>query len=100
MVQYDFIKVYAGETKQDVFGKHKCPQYWPIPKMANITRTNILIPIENRVTINDHLQNGSSDIYFLEVMAIVNLKKYRSNAKVKWLSTNRKILHVLQGIFM
>ena len=68
--------------------------------MANITRTNILIPIENRVTINDHLQYGSSDIYFLEVMAIVNLKKYRSNAKVKGLSTNRKILHVLQGIFM
>ena len=32
--------------KQDVFVKHKCPQQWPIPKMAKITRTYILIPVE------------------------------------------------------
>ena len=36
MVQYDFNTVYAG--KQDVFVKIKCAPYWPIPKMAKITR--------------------------------------------------------------
>ena len=33
MVQYDFNKVYVGETKHDVFVKNKCLRYWPIQKI-------------------------------------------------------------------
>ena len=33
--------------EHDVFVKNKCTRYWPIPKMAKITKTNIdLIPVE------------------------------------------------------
>ena len=34
------------KNKKDVFVKHKCPRQMPIPKMAKITKTYILIPLE------------------------------------------------------
>ena len=40
-----FNKIYVRETK-DVFVKNKFPRKWPIPKMAKITRTKMLIPVE------------------------------------------------------
>ena len=51
---------------------------------------------EDLVTRNAHLQYESSNIYYLEVMTNVNLKKNRSNVKVKMFITNKKVLS--QGI--
>ena len=44
------------------------------------------------VTRNAHVQYKSSNIYYLEVMTNVNLRKKRSNVKVKRFSTNKKVL--------
>ena len=46
---------------------------------------------KNRETRNDHPQYGSSNIYFLEVMANVNFFFNRSNVKVKRFSANPTI---------
>ena len=48
--------------KKDVFVKQKCPCYWPIPKMAKVTR-------------NANVQYESLNIYYF-IMNIFFLQKY------------------------
>ena len=68
--------------KKDVFVKHKCPQKWPIQKMAKVTRTNILIRVGSLVTKNAHVQYGTSNIYYLEEFNIKKGQMSRSKGLV------------------
>ena len=45
--------------KKDVVVKRICLQPWPIPKIATVTRTNILMPVERYCNTQVNYQNSS-----------------------------------------
>ena len=80
----------------------QCPRQWPIPTKANITRTNILIPVVLTILPQEITMCSMEALvsYFKEGMTNVNfiLVDPWSNVKVKSLRTYNKISS--QGIFM
>ena len=63
--------------EQDVFVKHNAPDNGKFQRRprSQITRTNILIPVERSCHKNDHVQYGSSSILFILIMTNVNFFK-------------------------
>ena len=85
MAQYVFITVYVGETKQDVFVK----------KQISLWKANSKDGQDHK----DKYFDASRKILSRE-MTICNMREKLVKCQGQGLSTNIKIMHVLQGIFM